>query len=73
MLKVDIDHGDPGRDIKKEPLFSDDTVENETKSVDVKKTAVQDAVKEENVKCNCDGSLHKLLWLARYVAFASPK
>ena len=35
-----------------------DTIENETKLVDAKKTAVQDAgrtVKEENVKCNCDG------------------
>ena len=44
-------------DIKKEPLFSDDTLENETKPIDAKKTAVQDAghaVKEENVKCNCD-------------------
>ena len=58
LLKDDTDTGrDPERDIKKEPLFSDDTIENETKPIDVKKTAVQDAghaVKEENVKCNCD-------------------
>ena len=61
LSKDDTDTGDLGWDIKKEPFFSSDTVENETKPVDVKKTAVQDAgyaVKEENVKYDYDGLLH---------------
>ena len=50
--------------LRKEPLFSDDTIENETKPIDVKKTAVQDAgyaVKEENVKYDYDGLLHIII------------
>ena len=58
--------------ILKESLFSDDTIENETKPVDAKKIAVQDAgyaVKEENVKCDYDSLLH-IITASKYVAFA---
>ena len=60
LLKDDIDTGDPGRGIKGEP-FSDDNMENKTKPVEAKRTAVQDAghtIKEKTVR---NGELHIII------------